>query len=79
MKKILIHLSILSLLAFVSLPMTACAPKEETTVEIEVEGDYVEEELVEVDEYHVEMEEIEETEEEPPWEEELEEEPPPAE
>lgn len=39
MKKLLIHLSILSLLAFVGLPMIACAPAAEEDAEIEVETD----------------------------------------
>ncbi len=33
MKKLLIHLSILSLLAFVALPMVACAPKQKAADE----------------------------------------------
>lgn len=38
MKKLLIHLSILSLLGFITLPMIACAPKEEPAAESEEMG-----------------------------------------
>lgn len=41
MKKLLIHLSILSLLAVLTLPMIACAPKEEAGVEADDMGDEV--------------------------------------
>lgn len=43
MKKLLIHLSILSLLAFVGLPMIACAPADDdadVAIEIEEGDDY---------------------------------------
>jgi len=43
MKKLLIHMSILSLLAFFTLPMIACAPKEDAGVTADDMGDQADE------------------------------------
>ena len=50
MKKLLIHLSILSLLAVLTLPMIACAPKEEAGVEADDMGDAADEAMDEAGE-----------------------------